>query len=1477
MHNNQPYNIYTQDLEEFLEEIPLPSLYSLKDDEEAKEPKESLNPNETHTKSDDSESLFNRVMNSPMAPSSSLPISSSDTPISSPLASSVNLFSPNISTHTTNASHISSLNNKLKRTYSRRISIHDTKNTLKRYSSISDQDYLNFIENFESNHDASSFSNKSLVQTSSSSSVTVTNIPQTLHTHSVSNSSHPFTSPPCIEPIRYPIDEVIDEKDLESFLLHKEQDKSFPQPHLTDINPIILPSQPPPPNDVDALLDTEALMEAEAHDFGQEEDFEFFEETEAIVGSEGGGNLNKFSSFARNSSVFIDETENEELFNELYEESSRQNSNFYTSNISFQNEQSNLSNTSLPSDPQSIEISDEVDEKNQPIVIPSLKKEVLQSLGMWYFDKKRKKRRYIGLNGLIYEGSAAVKQSKLDKARADHPARLLRFQLVQTMHEFNQKLKILLEKVPRKTDHSKNNSIASSSSSESLNNSTVDNSFNSSVASSSISHSSPSSSSSNHENFYPDFIYSSLQPLSSWGLPLKILENYSNSHIKTLFPWQIDCLLSDYGSVLGEYSTENLIYSAPTSGGKTLVAELLILKKLAQNMQEMDFMIKPSKSTTIIPSQLPTFSTLNTKKKTIFYVVPFISLAEEKFTYFQEIWKDLSIGMRAYHREDGLDNNLGEDVELVICTIERANILLNYLLEEKREKQLSMVVIDEIHLLSDPSRGFLLEVMLSKIKFLLNSSVQIVGMSATLPNIRDLAQWLDAKLFITKFRPVSLDLLISYKKTIFHPQIIQKKIENNDDNNISNTKSVEDFLLKVQNFENSIQFGQIKLEQKRQIKNVPKDPDGFVGLCIDSLLKEESLLVFCNSKKRCELCALNIVEGLRSVYSSTASLSEFESPSVTFGAHTSSVISSSSIPHYNNLNEIIPRHSSSSLSNVPNSFSTIFQNTEQQLQFKRNLLLDKLSTTLVGLCPILRQTIPYGIAYHHAGLTHDERKLIEDSFRQGVLFILCTTSTLSAGVNLPAKRVIIRTLSTTFMPLTVSSFRQMSGRAGRLGQGTGRGEAIIMLSNSFPFDERKLCQHLLVSDIEPLTSNLHLGSGGGIEKLLLEMITTNCLKHEREILSFIKCTLFSTQHSSLEISQYVKNAMIFLKKEQFVLTSTTGSLSPSPLGKATIHSGIPPKEAKEILFSLQQGRNQLILKGGLHPLYLLTPSSLSTNTIEPDWANYYKLLTSFYQEYPEAQKIASLIGIRMEIVQKFIYEGSPRSNMSNNNKGKGTNTNSNNTNDTINNVSTTVVMSKSDEEKNKTYQLYKRFYNTIILFILTQEWPMTKILSFFSTLSRGQLQQLQKDSSTFCSMLTLFCMKLNWKTLAAVLSDYQSKLLYGTMNTDLLPLVRIGGEILTNSRAKILLDHGVKTPQDILKCHPNLLAKWFESSLPYYDRTVLNFTTSSSSATSVESIHSKSSREKAWQSCLRLAERILIRTQEYMKEETQKFNSLTDL
>ncbi|XP_038201958.1 DNA polymerase theta isoform X2 [Arvicola amphibius] len=136
--------------------------------------------------------------------------------------------------------------------------------------------------------------------------------------------------------------------------------------------------------------------------------------------------------------------------------------------------------------------------------------------------------------------------------------------------------------------------------------------------------------------------------LANWGLPKAVLEKYHSFGVRKMFEWQAECLL--LGQVL---EGKNLVYSAPTSAGKTLVAELLILKRV-----------------------------LETRKKALF-ILPFVSVAKEKKCYLQSLFQEVGIKVDGYMGSTSPSGRFSS-LDIAVCTIERANGLINRLIEENK-------------------------------------------------------------------------------------------------------------------------------------------------------------------------------------------------------------------------------------------------------------------------------------------------------------------------------------------------------------------------------------------------------------------------------------------------------------------------------------------------------------------------------------------------------------------------------------------------------------------------------------------------------------------------------------------------------------------------------------------------------------------------------------------------------------------------
>merc|ERR1719259_1012330 len=167
-----------------------------------------------------------------------------------------------------------------------------------------------------------------------------------------------------------------------------------------------------------------------------------------------------------------------------------------------------------------------------------------------------------------------------------------------------------------------------------------------------------------------------------------------------------------------------------------------------------------------------------------------------------------------------------------------------------------------------------------------------------------------------------------------------------------------------------------------------------------------------------------------------------------------------------------------------------------------------------SVCPVLRRVLPYGVAYHHSGLTEGERKLLEEGYLQGTLCALTCTSTLAAGVNLPARRVLLRAPYTGREPLTRARYMQMAGRAGRAGLDT-MGESFLILQPK----EKHMVLGLVKGPVERCQSRLcedgwsgdAPAANAGLRDLVFSSIGLGLCHTARQCESLAACSLRAIQ------------------------------------------------------------------------------------------------------------------------------------------------------------------------------------------------------------------------------------------------------------------------------------------------------------------------------------------------------------------------------
>ena len=215
------------------------------------------------------------------------------------------------------------------------------------------------------------------------------------------------------------------------------------------------------------------------------------------------------------------------------------------------------------------------------------------------------------------------------------------------------------------------------------------------------------------------------------SIPNEVLETIAQRGIKNLTPPQ------EIAIKKGLLKGSSMVVAAPTASGKTFIAEMAMLRSVIWD-----------------------------RKKAI-YVAPMRALVSEKYEELKEAYPFVKVAM-SIGDLDSLDHWLAS-YDIVFVSTEKLDSLIRHGLSWLDD--VGCVVIDEIHMLDDSSRGPTLEILITKLKRLCPRA-QLISLSATIGNARELADWLGAELVESNYRPVKLEKGVAYDgKAYYYPDI----------------------------------------------------------------------------------------------------------------------------------------------------------------------------------------------------------------------------------------------------------------------------------------------------------------------------------------------------------------------------------------------------------------------------------------------------------------------------------------------------------------------------------------------------------------------------------------------------------------------------------------------------------------------------------------------------------------------------------
>ena len=495
-------------------------------------------------------------------------------------------------------------------------------------------------------------------------------------------------------------------------------------------------------------------------------------------------------------------------------------------------------------------------------------------------------------------------------------------------------------------------------------------------------------------------------------LPLSatLRDHYASQGIERLYPTQAAAVEA------GVAAGERLVAAIPTASGKTFIAELAML----------------------------------TAEGPALYIVPLRALAREKYEQFADL-PGVEVGITTGDFDSPGEELGGYDV--VVATSEKVDSAIRN--GAAWVTDLACVVVDEVHLLGAAGRGPTLEVTLANLQRRA-PGMQVVALSATVANPEDIADWLDAELVESDWRPVGLRTGVYAEGRVEFDDGTDLAVDAGDDPTAATAALVAD----------AVEAG---------------------GQC----------LAFVRSRREAESLADRLAgEGFGGAPAVADELAD-----------------------------------------------------------------DDATDTGRRLADCVRR----GVAFHHAGLRSDHRIAVERAFRGRSLPVICATPTLAAGVNVPARRVVVRDqrryTGSGMEWLPVLEVHQMCGRAGRPHLDP-YGEAVLVADG----DAREEVRERYV-DADPEAVESKLADPGALRTHVLSIVAAGFADSREGILGVLEATYYAHQTAESALPGIVDAALDDLRSMEMV--TDDGGLAATDLGAQVSRQYVTPETGARIVDGLR--------------------------------------------------------------------------------------------------------------------------------------------------------------------------------------------------------------------------------------------------------------------------------------------------------------------